>query len=242
MSLNISNAGLLTELEKLVSIHRYISNKINRNYEDVYIVDVRESVFSDYFVVDYENISKNQDVETITIFKSDLKFSDFFVINSQNSIKFAANKVVSNIDHLPQVLLSVHSTEITPYGFYENWLKTVIYLQNLSVFELRKYLFPQVFYNLSQEYTSFNHPIDFNKCSDKQDEYLKVLCIFKIIAKEEILFFKKLLELDGKIVRIDSVLSVYSDFYDTWKPFDREYFDILALKFYKEVSLLNSCL
>jgi hypothetical protein len=224
-------------------VHRIICEKLRVPLSAINVLSVNKSIVSrDDLLIHYEFNDRNQAYEyyyvhaneidkTAPLVRKSNKVGYFFTstdCDTGNSDRF-------KFAELPEVKILLQSDN--PYS---DCVKELILLSFLSFFELAKKLYPYLFEELAPMYTGFQHAlINPDKMLIKdalyQDVYIKLLTIFNIPVEQELIYTRRMLELDGLLTKYTSNSVYYLNGYkNDWLPFRIENKKVLAIKFANE--------
>jgi hypothetical protein len=225
-------------------IHRLLANTLELPFSAINVLsyELTNCLFDTKYLVYFEFNENNQGYSYFYLDKAKAEKTQPLVkIDKTGVYYFTTNSVDSYIASNFNYGLTPEKISICPKFPYEDYVKKNIALSLLDFFSAARVIYPWLFANLSSKYFNFFHPLisqdNLNALENReQDYYIKLLTILNQPCKQELIYYSRLLELNGWLSRISLKNKLeYCDLSGVWRPFTQENKRAFAIKFANEI-------
>jgi hypothetical protein len=225
-------------------IHRLLANTLELPFSAINVLsyELTNCLFDTKYLVYFEFNENNQGYSYFYLDKIKVEKSQPLIkTDKTGAYYFTTKSVDSHIASSFNYALTSEKINICSRFPYEDYVKKIIAISLLDFFNIARVIYPWLFTNLSSKYVNFFHPLvspnSLNAIQNReQDHYIKVLTILNQPCKEELIYYSRLLELNGWLSRISVKNKLeYCDLSGEWRPFTQENKRAIAIKFANEI-------
>lgn len=225
-------------------IHRLLANTLEVTFSAINVLsyELTNCLFDTKYLVYFEFNENNQGYSYFYLDKDKAEKSQPLIkTDKTGAYYFTTNSVDSHVASSFNYALTSEKINICSKFPYEDYVKKNIAISLLDFFNIARVIYPWLFANLSSKYDNFFHPLaspnSLNTIENhEQDYYIKVLTILNQPCKQELIYYPRLLELNGWLSRISVKNSLeYCDLSGAWRPFTQENKRAIAIKFANEI-------
>jgi hypothetical protein len=225
-------------------IHRLLANTLELPFSAINVLnyELTNCLFDTKYLVYFEFNENNQGYSYFYLDKNKVEKSQALLkTDKKRAYYFTTNSVDSYVSNSFNYALTPEKISVCSNFPYEDYVKKNIALSLLDFFSVARIIYPWLFSSLSEDYVNFFHPVLPPKTLDvmqnrEQDYYIKLLAIFNQPCKEELIYYSRVLELDGWLSRYSHKNKLeYCDLRGIWQPFTQDNKRALAVKFASEI-------
>jgi hypothetical protein len=224
-------------------IHRLLANTLGLPFSAINVLsyELTNCLFDTKYLVYFEFNENNQGYLYFYLDKNKVEKSPPLIkLNKKGTYYFSTNSLDSYIASCFNYALTPEKIIICSKFPYEDYVKKNIALSLLDFFNIARVIYPSLFAKLANEYNDFFQvlvsPDSLSKTENKeQDYYIKLLTIFNQPCKQELIYYSRVLELDGWLSRIRANKLEYCDLSGIWRPFTQDNKRAIAIKFASEL-------
>jgi hypothetical protein len=225
-------------------IHRLLANTLELPFSAINVLsyELTNCLFDTKYLVYFEFNENNQGYSYIYLDKIKAeRVRPLVKVAKNGAYYFTTNSIDSYVANSFNYGLTPERINICPKFPYEDYVKKNIALSLLDFFSSARVIYPWLFADLSNKYFNFFHslisPNNLNTLENReQDYYIKLLTILNQPCKEELIYYTRLLELNGWLSRLSPKNKLeYCDLSGAWRPFTQENKRAIAIKFANEI-------